>query len=247
MEIIVCDDKSIDNTVEILKSYTDPRIKIVLNEQNKGHIGNYNTAIFEAKGKYLKLQCADDLITTDCIEKEVAVFLENTDKNLVMVTSEKRVINEKGEILFKKPFPGKAGFHIGIDIIKKTARYGTNIIGEPGAPLLLTAAVHKAGGITIPKELNYLTENDLWCRMLQHGNLFVVKEPLFLYRIVETSDSVKSQRWKQAKVYNKWVREYVDKKLVELSFFDKMMAFLSAWLLCIARNVVYVFANKKLR
>ncbi len=149
LEVIICDDKSTDHTLEILSAYTDPRVRIIRNEVNKGVVDNYNLALSSASGMFVKLQCADDLYAPDCIEKEVAVFLENEDKNLVMVTSDKWIINAKSERLFKKKFPGKGGFYKGVKAIKKGIRLGQNIIGEPGCPLLLNDVVKKVGGIHI--------------------------------------------------------------------------------------------------
>ncbi|MCL2246327.1 MAG: glycosyltransferase [Lentimicrobiaceae bacterium] len=245
LEIIICDDKSTDNTVDILKTYSDPRIRLVLNEVNKGVMDNYNIALSSATGMFVKIQCADDLYAADCIEKEVAVFMENKDKNIVMVTSDKWIINAKGDKLFKKRFPGKGGFYKGTNAVKKTIRLGQNIIGEPGCPLLLNETVKKVEGVRMPKELGYVGDLDLWCRMLMLGNLFVIKEPLFYYRIIETSDSVKNQRWRQAKVFNTWVNSYMDRNIVRLSWFDKKLAFMSSWLICLARNIVYATANRK--
>jgi glycosyltransferase involved in cell wall biosynthesis len=244
LEIIISDDKSTDNTVEILKDYAnlDSRIRLILNEKNADVVGNYNKAIESACGEYLKLQCADDLYTPDCIEKEVNIFLTYPDKKLVMVTSEKWIINQQGKRLFQKKFLGKGGWYDGMKAVKKSIRWGTNIFGEPGCPLVRTDVTQKEM-IDVPKELTYASEWDWWCRILRHGNLWVIKEPLFLYRIVETSDSVKNQRWKQAKVSNRWVKEYVDKKIVKLSIVDKLLAYAASWMWCLARNIIYKFAN----
>jgi glycosyltransferase involved in cell wall biosynthesis len=244
LEIIVCDDESTDNTLKIIQSYKDPRIKLFSNEQNLGLIGNYNRVLEQASGKYVVLQCADDLWNVDNIEKKIDIFESNVEKNVVLVTSEKTLINSEGKPLFRKSFPGKKGRHNGVKIVKKMLRLGMNIIGEPGATLIPAEVIKKVGLIEVPQNLTYFVEFDWWCRILMHGDIYVIKEPLFSYRIVETSDSVKNRRWKQAKNFNEYVSLF-DKKILKISWFDKCSAFIFSWIMCIARNVIYAFVNKK--
>src|SRR4051812_9611665 len=52
-EFLIVNDASKDATLEILKSYTDPRIKIITNAQNLGLIKSLNLGLREARGKYV--------------------------------------------------------------------------------------------------------------------------------------------------------------------------------------------------
>jgi glycosyltransferase involved in cell wall biosynthesis len=63
-ELIIVDDQSKDQTVEIARSYEakDDRIKVYINEKNLGDYPNRNKAASYAKGKYLKFVDADDMI-----------------------------------------------------------------------------------------------------------------------------------------------------------------------------------------
>ena len=63
-ELIIVDDRSSDNTLEIAKQFgiTDDRIKIYSNEINLGDYPNRNKAAGYASGKYLKYVDADDYI-----------------------------------------------------------------------------------------------------------------------------------------------------------------------------------------
>lgn len=77
-ELIIVDDGSKDQTVEIAQSYAakDQRIRVYLNEKNLGDYPNRNKAASYATGKYLKYVDADDLIypwgleiLVSCMEK----------------------------------------------------------------------------------------------------------------------------------------------------------------------------------
>jgi glycosyltransferase involved in cell wall biosynthesis len=61
-EIIIMDDCSPDNTAEVARSFRDPRVKYVRNEQNLGHLRNYNRGISLSCGKYVWLISADDYL-----------------------------------------------------------------------------------------------------------------------------------------------------------------------------------------
>ena len=62
-EMLIADDCSTDDTADVVKSYMqkDPRIKYIKLAQNSGSAAARNTAIANAKGKYVALLDADDL------------------------------------------------------------------------------------------------------------------------------------------------------------------------------------------
>jgi glycosyltransferase involved in cell wall biosynthesis len=62
-ELIIVDDCSRDQTVEIARRYlSDPRVQVHVNEKNLGDYPNRNRSASLARGKYLKYVDADDLI-----------------------------------------------------------------------------------------------------------------------------------------------------------------------------------------
>jgi GT2 family glycosyltransferase len=239
LEIIVCDDKSKDNTLEVAKTFTDPRISIYVNEQNLGSSGNYNKALSYATGKYVKLLCADDLITPDCIEKQVRAFEEKKKKNIVLATAEKRIINENGKYLFTKKFPGK-GVLKGKKAVQKSVRNGTNIFGEPGLPLMKTEVLRQTSGVIEDKYFTYCNDFDLWCKVLLHGNLLVIKEPLFSFRIVSTSTTSQTG-WKQAKVLKDFFTLLYQQKAYGITKRTLLFGKFMVNVMTFARNMVYRF------
>nr|WP_263324029.1 glycosyltransferase family 2 protein [Neobacillus sp. Marseille-Q6967] len=62
-EIIVCDDGSTDNTLEVLEKYKKscPQLKILLNRKNQGASYSYNRCIAEATGDYIAIIDSDDM------------------------------------------------------------------------------------------------------------------------------------------------------------------------------------------
>ena len=62
IEVIVNDDCSTDNTMDIVRSMNDSRIKIYANEENLGLVRNWNMTVSYATGEFVKLMCQDDLL-----------------------------------------------------------------------------------------------------------------------------------------------------------------------------------------
>ncbi len=75
-EMIIVDDGSSDNSVEIWKSYSDPRIQVLKNESNLGTYGTQNRAVSLAKSDLIAVLNSDDFwepekltLQLDLIEK----------------------------------------------------------------------------------------------------------------------------------------------------------------------------------
>lgn len=60
-EIIISDDSSIDNTISIIKSFNDNRIRLLENNQFHSPIFNMENALKNAKGDYIFMADQDDV------------------------------------------------------------------------------------------------------------------------------------------------------------------------------------------
>ena len=59
-EIIVVDDRSTDRTVEVVRAFEDPRVRLFQNESNLGIAGNCNRCFELVRGRYAGLLYSDD-------------------------------------------------------------------------------------------------------------------------------------------------------------------------------------------
>lgn len=99
-ELIYVDDASTDRSVEIIRGFIkrnpQMRIKLFVNEENKGLIYTKNRLIEEAEGKYLMLCDADDWMAENCLsilsKSVVKDFPDHVSAEVVDIT-------EKGKIL----------------------------------------------------------------------------------------------------------------------------------------------------
>jgi len=96
-ELIIWDDASIDESWQIITSYTDPRIQIFRNETTK-RIEYLRTAISEiANGEYIAIHHSDDVWEPQKLEKQVA-FLD-ANPQIGAVFTQAQIINEDGRPL----------------------------------------------------------------------------------------------------------------------------------------------------
>ncbi len=83
LEIIVVDDDSQDNSLQVAESF-GKAIVIEKHSENKGIGASRNTGISRAKGKYLAFLDADDLWVENKLEKQVAFMKENPATNIIL-------------------------------------------------------------------------------------------------------------------------------------------------------------------
>lgn len=76
-EILLVDDCSTDNSLEIAESFNDERIRIFKNEKNSGAAFSRNVATENARGKYIAFLDADDYWYPTKLEKQVGFMEDN--------------------------------------------------------------------------------------------------------------------------------------------------------------------------
>lgn len=82
LELIVVDDCSNDKTVEKINSLKDSRIRLIINNENRGANYSRNRGVEQAKGEYVAFQDSDDVWKCDKLEKCITA-LKQEDVNLV--------------------------------------------------------------------------------------------------------------------------------------------------------------------
>ena len=92
IEIIIVDNKSIDNTWQVIKSYEgkDSRIKAFQNKKNIGPVLNWKECVSFSKGSFVKFLFSDDYISENYIEQGMKLF----DSNTSFVLSPVKIVNE---------------------------------------------------------------------------------------------------------------------------------------------------------
>jgi len=81
-ELLIVDDGSTDNTYERILEFSDPRIRVIKNEQNEGLRTSANIGLSQSRGKYIARLDSDDISLPARLEKQVALMEANLDIGL---------------------------------------------------------------------------------------------------------------------------------------------------------------------
>jgi glycosyltransferase involved in cell wall biosynthesis len=84
-ELIVVDDCSKDDTVAIIDSYRDPRVRVVWNAENLGISRSRNIGLDLARGDYIAMSDHDDISLPTRLESQAAFLDANPDYIMVAV------------------------------------------------------------------------------------------------------------------------------------------------------------------
>jgi GT2 family glycosyltransferase len=93
-ELLVVDDASADNTVEIVQSLADSRVRLLRNERNLGQVSSLNRGLREARGQYVARMDADDICHRERLAQQVAVL--DAHPRIGVVGSWLELIDERG-------------------------------------------------------------------------------------------------------------------------------------------------------
>lgn len=164
-ELIIVDDGSTDETVNIAKSYAaaDERIKVYVNEKNLGDYRNRNQAAAYAKGEFIMYVDSDDKILADGFERCIAVMQQFPDASFGMQLdgeqSEAYYVTGAEAIhrhFFKKPclMIGPGGTILRRSFFEKIGKYPVKY-GPANDMYFNLQAVTAAGVVFLPFTFNY--------------------------------------------------------------------------------------------
>ena len=78
-ELIIIDDCSTDKTVEIIQSFEEPRIILMINETNMGLTKNLNKALKLCQGEFIARMDGDDICMPDRFQKQVDYMRQHSE------------------------------------------------------------------------------------------------------------------------------------------------------------------------
>jgi glycosyltransferase involved in cell wall biosynthesis len=107
-ELIVVDDASTDGTEQVVRSFSDDRIKYIRHDRGRRGGAARNTGIRQARGEYVAFLDSDDEWLPEKLQKELEVF-RNSDPAVGLVYTGKMILDEHGRVL-KLRMPTKSGW-----------------------------------------------------------------------------------------------------------------------------------------
>ncbi len=201
IEVIISDDQSSDNSMQIIQDFI-PKFKCnvkVLCHQRSGLANNLNFLLENASGKYIKYLFQDDLLYPSCISRMVD-FAESK-KNIGLVFSSRDIICSEAELFKRASEISNLHFHLKINsgILTREEFFGNpslgnivNPIGEPTNVLLLKSAAISAGGFNA--QFSQLVDIEFWFRIILSSDLGFIDEKLCAFRVHANQETLKCSR-----------------------------------------------------
>lgn len=176
-ELVIVEDPSPSSAAELLKPFTDPRIRLISNRERIGLVAQRNRTLAEARADLVAMLDADDVAEPDRLAKQVAFLAANPD--VALVGCQLRIIDATGAEIGSRAYPTEHD-----DILRAMPRY--NAVPQPGVTTRKDAILRLGGyGLEYPAE-----DYDLWSRMLLAGCRFAhLPEKLIRYRVHPESGS----------------------------------------------------------
>lgn len=175
-ELIIIDDGSTDNSLDIAKRYEklDSRIRVISDGMNKKLPYRLNQIIQESKYDYIARMDADDLMSTDRLEIQLRTLKENPD--IDFVTTGCLTIGKNNELT-------------GIETIKNF-QMNVHMILEGTTNILHASLLARKSWYyrNLYNTSNIQAEDyELWLTAAKKNDLnyIVIEEPLYWYRVTE--------------------------------------------------------------
>jgi glycosyltransferase involved in cell wall biosynthesis len=254
-EIIVADNASTDNSIEVVRAFNDVRIRLIQNPTNVGFAHNLDRATETAAGDYFILVSSDDTLKPGALETYAQLLSTQPQSSQQLVLSASiDIINSTGEVTGEKSA-------IAPETLNTLARIGCSPVEESKETIVfqgfdLLKAVLQGSMTNIGTFVSTCYPRSLYERvggyrstmsvipdaqfsqklMFQNPKVIFVKKPLFQYRV--HSQNFYSQIFSH-------IRLYCDKYLLTQTYNDQDLAPLGLTRNRLVRNFVRHWCAEK--
>jgi glycosyltransferase involved in cell wall biosynthesis len=181
-EILVCDDGSTDDTLEMVTAFADERIRWLSGQNSGGPATPRNRGIVEAKGEWLAFLDSDDLWEHTKLEKQVE-FLK-TKQLMAVCTNAKVLVN--GEVLEKSYFHFvEDQIYTFIDMLEVNWVICSSM-------MIHRSVIEHVGNFPESSEYKAIEDYALWLAASMVTDIYFIAEPLTIYRD-EPTDSIRGE------------------------------------------------------
>lgn len=184
-EIILVNNASTDNTEEVVKEFSNSRIRYYLNNKNIGAVKSHAKALRFCRGEYIYMFSDDDIMEIDNLKLKVAALDENP--SVCLVHSACITINslgtEEGEP-YNKRHPQWRSAQSGSILNKSICHsllmtYGFFLVFPT---IMVRASVLEEHGIEFNNQLKYCIDWDLCLKLSLFGDFYYIEDKLIRYR-----------------------------------------------------------------
>ncbi len=193
-ELLIVDNASTDNTENVVRSFTDKRIRYIKNEKNIGIIENWNKCIQLSSGKYLTILGDDDVLLKRFLEKSINVHDAHPTIGFTFTHCNK--VDEVRNFIKRWGYNfTPSGYLTGINYLFYTLDYEACLTNS-STVLLKREVFNSVGEFQIEFARNVFDFN-MWIRIASCYDIFFIDEVLCDYRIHD--DQVSQLHWRKKK------------------------------------------------
>lgn len=201
-EFIIVNDGSADKSLSIIQSYTDKRIVLIENKENKGLIYSLNKGLEIAKGEYIARMDADDICLPERFKWQVKEFQENP--NAMIVGSDYYLLKGGKNTYIKNS--NDSDFQKAILLFTPCFCH----------PTVMIKNVFKERNIYYDRDFLHAEDYKLWTDLYVFGEYLNVSRPLLKYR--HHSSQISNQKNESQLAISKQIRKnYLNKLNFKLS------------------------------
>lgn len=214
-ELLIIDDGSTDDSATQVAGFSDPRIRLLKNEKNRGLVQTLNRGLSEARGEWIARCDSDDLWLPSKLEIQLAHGA--ADSKVALIGTNATLIDENDQFRgqFRTPASHEA---LCWDLCFRNPFVHSTV-------LFRRAVAQELGGYhDIPAAEDY----DLWSRMAAKHRLASVPQALVRYRLHGSSVMAKENAEGRKKSYE-YLKAIMQKNLEGIAAPD-IAKHLDAWL-----------------
>ncbi len=237
IEVIVVDNKSTDNTFEVVKEFTKsyPNVKVYQNEEDIGPVKNWRRCLNYATGEYVKNLWSDDLIAPTFIEKTLPYLTDYEDVGFVFSGTE--IFSDDTEQRTKAYFIGNTGIYDTKKFIEDSLLWGSSPVSA-GCALFRKIDLERNILIDIPNKFGIDFNlkgagNDVLVYLLtakDYPKFAFINETLSFFRAHKGSITILSSKSDLAKFYHiakaYFVENYLPNNRLRKKFNTKLLILL---------------------
>lgn len=169
-EFLIVNDGSTDTSEEIIRSYHDPRIRLI-NQKNGGVSAALNTGLQHAAGRFIARMDADDISHTNRLQTQLAFM--NEHPAYVMIGSDVNYIDEDGLFLFRYHAAAHTNEEVN-SLIRHDCLFVHSTVFFCKEPVL------SLGGYNV--HAHNFEDHLLWVNLLKQGQACILDASLVDYR-----------------------------------------------------------------
>lgn len=245
-ELLIINDGSTDDSVEIIESFHDSRIKLIHNPGNIKLIKTLNRGLELIDSKYIARMDADDIATPDRLEKQF-LYMEKHPEIGLLGSNYQTMGTNKNKI---EKYPSiHDQIIINLFLNRKSFAHPT---------VMFRQSVFKENNLFYSSQHQHVEDYELWTRVARYTKLANLNDTLLHYRVQENQITQKYRAEIDSALPKIWNQQLTDfglsaspdelilhAEMMSVNTFSHQLKSLDKWLKTIlAHNLNYPYFNQ---